>query len=336
MLGGMVAVPWPLNLVVWKGMWLGAAWPNCLCEDPQCSVISSCTERVKSFVSSGSPNAGALVKSLIHIHFSSTWPLSWGRFKIPLNIDRSVQTPKLDQPHREGLDPQEAGTSFQPHEVITDPRFWAPSVSEGRGLWSSLSLHSISNHAYTITQRLSQYPPLLSPQVSLSDAPFLGAPRRWSVSSSTHWIKTSWLGTGPRPLPDPVAIPGELVCPFNESGQGSAIQRVRAPFQKSTENTIRYHASLFVSGSSVLTWLSHQSGGSRGQCSWNLAGVSRNVAETSTWETKHHTQRVGELRFITPVGPEELTLQALSPEQRGYRVFIHGQGWFAGLQVCRG
>ena len=46
------------------------------------------------------------------------------------------------------------------------------------------------------------------------------------------------------------------------------------------------------------------------------------VAETSTRETKHHTQRVGELRFIMPAGPEELTLQALSPEQRDYRVFI--------------
>ena len=33
-----------------------------------------------------------------------------------------------------------------------------------------------------------------------------------------------------------------------------------------------------------------------------------------------------------PVGPEELTLQALSPKQRGYRVFIH-----AGMikQVCK-
>ena len=41
------------------------------------------------------------------------------------------------------------------------------------------------------------------------------------------------------------------------------------------------------------------------------------VAETSTQETKHHTQRVGELRFISPVGPEELTLQVLSPEQKG-------------------
>ena len=40
------------------------------------------------------------------------------------------------------------------------------------------------------------------------------------------------------------------------------------------------------------------------------------VAETSTWETKHHTQRVGKLRFIMPEGPEGLILQALSPEQR--------------------
>ena len=33
---------------------------------------------------------------------------------------------------------------------------------------------------------------------------------------------------------------------------------------------------------------------------------------------------LGELenRFITPVGPRELTLQALSPEQRDHRVFI--------------
>ena len=54
--------------------------------------------------------------------------------------------------------------------------------------------------------------------------------------------------------------------------------------------------------------------------------VSATVAVvTSTQETKHHTQRVGELRFIIPAGPEELTLQALSPEQRGYRVSIHGQ-----------
>ena len=36
--------------------------------------------------------------------------------------------------------------------------------------------------------------------------------------------------------------------------------------------------------------------------------VCRSVVETSTQETKYHTWRVGELRFIMPAGPEELTL----------------------------
>ena len=70
---------------------------------------------------------------------------------------------------------------------------------------------------------------------------------------------------------------------------------------------------------------SHQSSGSRGQHGWNLTGASRNVAETNTQETMHHTQRAEKLRFITAAGPEELTLQALSPKQMGYRVLIHGQ-----------
>ena len=46
------------------------------------------------------------------------------------------------------------------------------------------------------------------------------------------------------------------------------------------------------------------------------------VAETSNQETKHHTWRVGELRFIMLADPEELILQALSVEQRGYKDFI--------------
>ena len=53
------------------------------------------------------------------------------------------------------------------------------------------------------------------------------------------------------------------------------------------------------------------------------------VGETSTRETKHHTRRVGELRFIMLVGPEKLTLQALSLEQRDYRVFIDRLQWAA-------
>ena len=39
-------------------------------------------------------------------------------------------------------------------------------------------------------------------------------------------------------------------------------------------------------------------------------------------ENKHHTWSVGELRFITPAGPEELTLPALSTEQKRYKGFI--------------
>ena len=53
-----------------------------------------------------------------------------------------------------------------------------------------------------------------------------------------------------------------------------------------------------------------------------MKGCTDHVAETSARETKHHAQRVGELSFIMPADPEELTLQAQSPKQRGYRVFI--------------
>ena len=35
-------------------------------------------------------------------------------------------------------------------------------------------------------------------------------------------------------------------------------------------------------------------------------------------ESKGHNPRVGQLRLITPEGPEELTLPALSLKQRGY------------------
>ena len=48
---------------------------------------------------------------------------------------------------------------------------------------------------------------------------------------------------------------------------------------------------------------------------------AENVAESSTQETKHHTHRVGELRFSTPVGLEELTLQALSLQTKGLQTF---------------
>ena len=171
----------------------------------------------------------------------------------------------------------------------------------------SLTLQSAVTHSQSLRghHNTSLLP---SPQVSLTVAPFLGAPRRWSVSSSTHWGRT-WLGTGSGALPAPMAILDELVHPSNQSSWAFAIWNVRTPVQKRTQNITQ-------------AWLSHWSGSSRGRHGWNLTGASRNVAETSNQETKHHTRRVGELRFITPAGPKELTLQALSPKQRGYRVFI--------------
>ena len=162
-----------------------------------------------------------------------------------------------------------------------------------------------------------------SPQVSLFDIPFLGAPKRWSVSSFTCWSRT-WLGIGPGALPDLVAVPGELVCPANESGQGMAIRSQSTCLKENPEYhqvaclLIHLGAPAFWPGRAIIPAAQGAS----------MVGISlkppENVAETSTWETKHHTQRVGELRFIITAGPEELTPQALSSEQKGYRVFIHG------------
>ena len=53
-----------------------------------------------------------------------------------------------------------------------------------------------------------------------------------------------------------------------------------------------------------------------------MKGYTDHVAESSAQETKHHTWKVGELRFTMPADPGELTLQALSPKQRDYKVFI--------------
>ena len=84
-------------------------------------------------------------------------------------------------------------------------RLWTLSGSVVRGLWCSLSLPSVSNHAYTVTQRLSQYLPFPSPQVSLSDAPFLGA-QGGDQSPLPPTGIGSCLGTGPGALPYPVAF----------------------------------------------------------------------------------------------------------------------------------
>ena len=51
-------------------------------------------------------------------------------------------------------------------------------------------------------------------------------------------------------------------------------------------------------------------------------GLSLLLLQKPVIEKPNHTRRVGELRLFMLAGPEELTLQALSPKQRGYRVFI--------------
>ena len=181
---------------------------------------------------------------------------------------------------------------------------------------------SISNHTLTVIQRLSQCLPSPESPGSLTVAPFLGTPRRWSVSSSTYLGRSDWrLAPGPYPI----------LWLFLVSWFVPPISPVRAWLSRQSEHWSERKRRVPSGGAPPrLSWgfsapaqLSHQSGSSRGQHGWNLTGASRNVAETSNQETKHHTQRVGELRFIMLAGPKELTLQSLSPEQRGYKIFIN-------------
>ena len=137
-------------------------------------------------------------------------------------------------------------------------------------------------------------PPFLwSPQVSQSDAPFLGA----QGGDQSPLLPTgvgSCLGTSPGALSYPVTIPGQLVSHSSES-HWARPSRVLEHWSK-REPGIPPGGTppRSSSGSFTPAWQSHQSGGSRGWRGWILAGASRNVAETSTWEKKHHTQRVGE------------------------------------------
>ena len=159
----------------------------------------------------------------------------------------------------------------------------------------------------------------------LSDAPFLGAPRRWSASSSTHWGRT-WLGDWPQALPDTAATPGKLVCASSESDRGSAVQRVRTPVWKRTRSTVRWHTSLFVSGllrSSQAkppvrqlkrpAWLESR---------WSLQKCCRN--QYSRNQAPHSESWRTQVYYAS--GPREANTPSSEP-QRGYRVFIHGQAW---------
>ena len=175
---------------------------------------------------------------------------------------------------------------------------------------------------------------LPSPQVSLSDAPFL-----WAQGGDQSPLLPAGVGPDWGPAPGPYSI----LWPFLVNWSVPPMSRVGAWLSGESEHRSEREPGILAGGTSPCSsrgsftpaWPSNQSGGSRGWCGWDLTGTSINVAETSNRETKHHTRRVAGLRFITLVGPEELTLQVLSPRQRGYRVFIHGQAWLsrsAGLQ----
>ena len=145
-----------------------------------------------------------------------------------------------------------------------------------------------------------------------------------------RWGRT-WLGTGPRALPDPVAIPGVLVHPSNESSRGSAFWRVGTLVQKRTQNTIRWCTFLFISGSlhssqaePPVQWLK---GPAWLESCWGLQKCCRNqylgnqAPHLESWR----------MQVYYAGRPRGVTLQVLSPEQRGYRVFIHEQAWLSGF-----
>ena len=60
----MTAILQPLDLALWTICNQVLPWSNCFHEDPQFSMILLMYERLKSHVMSGSPCAGALVRSL--------------------------------------------------------------------------------------------------------------------------------------------------------------------------------------------------------------------------------------------------------------------------------
>ena len=145
-----------------------------------------------------------------------------------------------------------------------DPQVLDPLRLVVRGLSSSLSLPIVSNHAYTITQRLSQYLLFPSPQVSLSDAPFLGA-QGGNQSPLLPIGIGSCLGQAPGPYLILWAFLVSWSVPLM-SPVGAQLSRESVHWSERELGIPSGGAPPRSSlGSSALTGLSHQSGGSRGQ-----------------------------------------------------------------------
>lgn len=75
---------------------------------------------------------------------------------MPLSIGKSrVYTPDLDQLHREGSNPPEAGTTFQPYKVIMEPQALDP-VRFPWSIYCGAHFHFLQSAImHTTTQRLS-------------------------------------------------------------------------------------------------------------------------------------------------------------------------------------
>ena len=206
-----------------------------------------------------------------------------------------------------------------------------------------LSLHSVICYALTIIQRLSQCLP--SPESSgfLNCCSLPEAPRRLSVTMPPSPESPSFINwcSLPANSKDVISLlyylwelsgdwPRGLTWSFGHSGELTIHPVSPAGAQPYGEHWLEKEPGILSGGapphlsqgSFTAAWWSHQSRGSGGWHGWNLPETSRNVPESSDPGTKHHIWKVGELRFIMLVGPEELTHQARSPEQRDYRVFI--------------
>ena len=189
-----------------------------------------------------------------------------------------------------------------------------------------LSLCAISNHALTIFQRLSQclspgsYKAVLSHNASLllsPGSPYLmlppwecqggdqspllpiGAGLNWRLALGPYlilWLLLVGWSIPPKSLVG-IRLSRELE---HQCGREPGIPSGGTPPHSSR-------------ASFAPAWPNHQCGASRGWCGWNLVGPPEMLQKPAIENPNTTLRECNKLRFITPAGPEELTLQALSP-----------------------
>ena len=181
------------------------------------------------------------------------------------------------------------------------------------------------SHSEAITtppfSQVPRFPQLLFPSRELHEG-----------DESPSWSRT-WLGTvpGPHLILWPFLV-GWSVPPMSSVGSQpsgeSEYWSEREPGIPSGGRPPCSSQDFFVP-----TQPSHQCGNLRGQRGWNLAGASRNVAETSTQETKHHTQSWRAQAYYAG-GPRGINPPSSGPWTKGLQSFYTWTGTIK--QVCRG